>query len=123
MNENLYETLQTHFPENQDAPCLILPDGSEISYGRLRQESARCANLLSSLGVQPGDRVAVQVRKSPQALFLYLGCLRAGAVYLPMNDAYQRHEVDYFLEETPQIIQKLREMSPLTPESLLSGRK
>lgn len=104
MNENLYETLQTHFPDNPDAPCLILPDGSEVSYGKLRQESARCANLLSLLGVQPGDRVAVQVRKSPQALFLYLGCLRAGAVYLPMNDAYQRHEVGYFLEDaTPRV--------------------
>jgi malonyl-CoA/methylmalonyl-CoA synthetase len=55
--------------------------------------------LLTSLGVHPGDRVAVQVRKSPQALFLYLGCLRAGAVYLPMNDAYQRHENEYFLDD------------------------
>ncbi|MCK9363933.1 MAG: malonyl-CoA synthase [Syntrophales bacterium] len=104
MNENMYEILQAHFPENPAAPCLILPDGSEISYGRLREESARCANLLLSLGVKPGDRVAVQVRKSPQALFLYLGCLRAGAVYLPMNDAYQRHEVEYFLTDaTPRV--------------------
>ena len=73
MNENLYEILKSHFPGNPDAPCLILPDGDEVSYGRLDQESARYAGLLVSLGVQPGDRVAVQVRKSPQALFLYLG--------------------------------------------------
>jgi malonyl-CoA/methylmalonyl-CoA synthetase len=81
MNENLYETLRAGFPKNADAPCLILPNGSEISYGRLEKESARCANLLVSLGVVPGDRVAVQVRKSPQALFLYLGSLRVGTVY------------------------------------------
>lgn len=99
MNENLYETLQPCFPENPDAPCLILPDGSEVSYGMVQSESARYASLLASLGVQPGDRVAVQVRKSPQALFLYLGALRAGAVYLPMNDAYQRHEIEYFLDD------------------------
>ena len=97
MNENLYEILQSCFPENLDAPCLILPDGSQVSYGRVQRESARYAALLASLGVQPGDRIAVQVRKSPQALFLYLGALRAGAVYLPMNDAYQRHEIEYFL--------------------------
>ncbi|MHB9097773.1 MAG: malonate--CoA ligase [Syntrophales bacterium] len=97
MNENLYEILKSGFPGNPDAPCLILPDGAEISYGRLEKESARYAGLLVALGVQPGDRVAVQVRKSPQALFLYLGCLRAGAVYLPLNDAYQRYEIDYFL--------------------------
>jgi malonyl-CoA/methylmalonyl-CoA synthetase len=104
MSENLYEILEARFPEDPDAPCLILPDGSEISYGRLGKESARYANLLVSLGVKPEDRVAVQVRKSPQALFLYLGCLRAGAVYLPMNDAYQRHEIEYFLSDaTPRI--------------------
>ena len=73
MNENLYEILQSGFPKNPDAPCLILPDGSQVSYGRVQRESARYAALLADLGVQPGDRVAVQVRKSPQALFLYLG--------------------------------------------------
>jgi malonyl-CoA/methylmalonyl-CoA synthetase len=104
MNENLYEILQSCFPENPDAPCLILPDGSQVSYGRVQRESARYAALLAALGVQPGDRVAVQVRKSPQALFLYLGSLRAGAVYLPMNDAYQRHEIEYFLgDATPRV--------------------
>ncbi|MHB8910793.1 MAG: malonate--CoA ligase [Syntrophales bacterium] len=104
MNENLYEILRSHFPGNPDAPCLILPGGAEVSYGALDRESSRYAGLLVSLGVQPGDRVAVQVRKSPQALFLYLGCLRAGAVYLPLNDAYQRHEIDYFLgDATPRL--------------------
>ncbi len=98
-DENLYQFLQSHFPADSDAPCLILPDGQVVSYGTLQQESARFAGLLTALGVQPGDRVAVQVRKSPQALFLYLGCLRAGAVYLPMNDAYQRREVEYFLSD------------------------
>src|SRR5512144_103078 len=83
---------------------MILPDGSILSYGILDQESARIAGLLVSLGVKPGDRVAVQVRKSPRALFLYLGCLRAGAIYLPMNDAYQRGEIEYFLgDATPHL--------------------
>ena len=45
----------------------------------------------------PGDRVAVQTEKSWPALVLYLGCLRAGAVYLPLNPAYTPAEVDYFL--------------------------
>jgi malonyl-CoA/methylmalonyl-CoA synthetase len=83
---------------------MILPDGRVVSYGALREESARLAALLVSLGVKPGDRVAVQVRKTPQAISLYLGCLRAGAVYLPLNDAYQRHEIEYFLgDSTPRI--------------------
>ena len=122
MNENLYEILRGGFPADPDAPCLILPDGAGISYGRLEKESARYAGLLAKLGVQPGDRVAAQVRKSPQALFLYLGCLRAGAVYLPLNDAYQRYEVEYFLGDAaprlfvcrPQIRELARELAAKT---------
>jgi malonyl-CoA/methylmalonyl-CoA synthetase len=104
MNENLYAVLQARFPADPDAACLILPDGAEVSYGMLQQESARYANLLVSLGVRPGDRVAVQVEKTAAAVFLYLGCLRAGVVFLPMNVAYQRHEIEHFLGDgTPSL--------------------
>lgn len=117
MSENLYDILQTGFPQNADAPCLLLPDGAAISYERVDREAARCANLLVSLKVEPGDRVAVQVRKSAQALFLYLGCLRVGAVYLPMNDAYQRHEIDYFLNDaTPRVFVCRPQMRALADE-------
>jgi malonyl-CoA/methylmalonyl-CoA synthetase len=98
-DQNLYDFLKSGFPDDSRAPCMILPDGAVITYGTLDEESARCANLLVALGVRPGDRVAVQVKKSPRALFLYLGALRAGAVYLPMNDAYRAHEVEYFLAD------------------------
>ena len=54
MNENLYDILKARFPGNPDAPCLILPDGEKVSYGRLDRESARYSALLVSLGVQPG---------------------------------------------------------------------
>jgi malonyl-CoA/methylmalonyl-CoA synthetase len=104
-NENLYAVLRKGFPVDPAATCLVLQNKEEISYSRLQQESARYANLLTSLGVLPGDRVAAQVKKSPQALFLYLGCLRAGAVFIPMNDAYQRHEIGYFLNDaTPRLL-------------------
>ena len=53
----------------------------------------------------PGDRIAVQVEKSPEALFLYLACLQSGAVFLPLNSAYQEGEVDYFLgDATPKVV-------------------
>src|SRR5690606_12556020 len=59
--------------------------------------SACLANLLASLGLPEGARVAVQVEKSPEALLLYLATLRAGYVYLPLNTAYRESEVAYFL--------------------------
>jgi malonyl-CoA/methylmalonyl-CoA synthetase len=97
MCDNLYSLLAGRFPA--DAPCLILPGGTRYSYADLDRESARYANLLAGAGLKKGDRVAAQVEKSPEALFLYLGCVRAGFVFLPMNPAYQRGEVEYFLND------------------------
>ena len=60
-------------------------------------QSARFAHALRALGVRAGDRVAVQVEKSPEAVLLYLATLRLGAVYLPLNTAYTAAELEYFL--------------------------
>lgn len=73
--------------------------GERYSYADLERDSARLAACLRGAGLQPGDRVAVQVDKSPQALFLYLACLRAGLCYLPLNPAYQPEELRYFLQD------------------------
>ncbi len=99
MNENLHALLAGRFPADPDAPCLILPDGRRVSYAELESQSARYAGLLVAAGIKPGDRVAAQVEKSPEALYLYFGCLRAGGVFLPLNPAYQRGEVEYFLND------------------------
>lgn len=104
MNENLYAILASRFPKDDDAPCLIPPDGRRYTYDELERDSARYAALMVSLGLQPGDRVAVQLEKTPQALLLYLGCLRAGCVFVPLNTAYQRGEIAYFLgDATPSL--------------------
>ena len=64
-----------------------------------RRPPARFANVLVALGVEPGDRVAVQADKSIEALMLYLGTVRAGGVFLPLNTAYTPTEIDYFLND------------------------
>ena len=97
MNENLFETFRRSFPVDLGRTFLERPDGSLLSYADLLDLSGRVAQVLKDLGVQPGDRVAAQVEKSAEALLVYLGALRAGAVYLPLNTAYTAGEVRYFL--------------------------
>ncbi|WP_186386716.1 malonyl-CoA synthase [Stappia sp. TSB10P1A] len=82
---------------NEQAPFIETPSGEVITYGGLLARSAAYANALAALGVKPGDRVAVQVEKSVDALMLYLGTVRAGAVFLPLNTAYTPAEIDYFV--------------------------
>jgi len=97
-NANLYACLAGRFPDDPASrPFAILPDGRSYSYADLDAASARFANALISLGVRPGDRVAVQAEKSVEALMLYLGTLRAGGVFLPLNTAYTGAELGYFL--------------------------
>ncbi len=66
---------------------------------------AQIANVLVLSGVEPGDRVAVQVEKTVENLLLYLAVLRAGAVYLPLNTAYTLAELDYFIGDAePKLV-------------------
>lgn len=97
MSDDLYELFRSRFPADPSRPFIETDTGRIWSYGDLQDVSGRYARLLASLGVAKGDRVAVQVEKSPEAIFLYLACLRAGAVYLPLNTAYTKAEIEYFL--------------------------
>jgi len=96
-NSNFYAVLEQAFAANASRPALELATGVTCTYADLDREVARCAAALANLALKRGDRVAVQIEKSPQCLFLYLACLRAGLVYLPLNTAYRLAEVSYFL--------------------------
>ena len=96
MSENLYDLLASRFPADRSRPAFILSDGAEISYGALETGAGRVAARLLAEGVEPGDRVALQAEKSVEGVMFYLGVLKVGAVFLPLNAAYTPSEVDYF---------------------------
>lgn len=93
---NLYAVLQAGFSARLDAVALQTPHRN-YTFRDIDAGSAKIATWLSSLKLPAGARVAVQVEKSPEALMLYLGTLRAGLVYLPLNTAYRETEIAYFL--------------------------
>ncbi|WP_019645321.1 malonate--CoA ligase [Novispirillum itersonii] len=97
MTASLYAKMYAHFPPSEGAVLLQAPGGRTITYGMAHEWSGRYAHFMSSLGLQKGDRVAVQTEKSPEALLVYLACLRGGFVFLPMNTAYRPDEVDYLV--------------------------
>ncbi|HSG54360.1 MAG TPA: AMP-binding protein, partial [Paracoccaceae bacterium] len=86
-------------------PFLTLPDGTEISGATFLAMVNRVANALVANGVKPGDRIAVQINKSPMALAVYGGAVAAGAIFLPLNTAYTAPEIDYFVgNATPKLL-------------------
>ncbi len=99
MPDNLY----TRFVAAQadlEKPFLRFLDDPPLSYRDAFAAAGRFAHVLAAHGVKPGDRVAVQVEKSAAALVLYLACLRAGAVYLPLNTGYTPAELAYFVQDS-----------------------
>ncbi|HMM65054.1 MAG TPA: malonyl-CoA synthase [Mesorhizobium sp.] len=98
MSNTLYDALfRPH--EASEAIFLSLKDGRDITYAEFLRLAARFAHALSASGIAPGDRVALQARKSPEALAVYAACVAAGAVFLPLNTAYTPAEVDYFVTD------------------------
>ena len=100
-NANLFTALRAGFPGDLDQMAIDLADGphagATYSWRDLERSTAMLANLLASLGLPAGSRIAVQTEKSVEALMLYLAVLRAGYVFLPLNTAYQSAEIEYFI--------------------------
>ena len=104
-NDNLFAALRAAFPSDLQAAAVETADGLVYSWSDLERASAMLANLLDSLNLPAGARIAVQVEKSVEAMLLYLATLRAGYVFLPLNTAYQSAEIDYFIRDAePSVV-------------------
>lgn len=102
---NLYDLFVARFPKEPGAVFLSVPGGGDLTYDALDPAVSRYANLIRSLGAVPGDRVVAQVEKSVEAVLLYLACLKAGVIYIPLNTGYTEGELEYFLSDAgPRLV-------------------
>ena len=96
-HNNLFAALRAAFPKDLDTVAIETDNDLNYSWRDLDRATAMIANLLASLNLPAGARIAVQVEKSVEAVMLYLATLRAGYVFLPLNTAYQSAEIEYFI--------------------------
>jgi len=99
-NANFFLSLQQGIQSSPNKPCITGPDFSELSYAELENLSAQAANMLKDIGIKAGARILVQTPKTSLGVAFYLACLRAGAIYVPLNIAYTLEELDYFISDT-----------------------
>jgi malonyl-CoA/methylmalonyl-CoA synthetase len=122
MNHNLFDTFAGTMQARGSANFITTPEGLEYSYAGALSRTEQIAGALKALGVTPGDRVAAQVDKSPEAILLYLATLRIGGVYLPLNTGYTADEIGYFLGDAepalfvcqPNALESAREVAAKT---------
>ncbi len=96
-DSNLYSHFHEQFVKHADDELLCTEQDQSFTFSDIDKRSAQFARFLTDLGASPGDRISVQVEKSPESLCLYLACLRAGLVYHPLNLGYKSGELEYFL--------------------------
>ena len=123
---NLYAAFEQRFRAAGQAAAFTIPGAADISYASLADDVARMANALVALGVEPGDRVMVQVEKSLANVHLYLATLKVGAVFNPLNTAYTAAELEYFIGDAePALIvissDKLARVEPIAAERKIAA--
>lgn len=100
--KTLLHNCQT-YPDKPALEFIYRPESGDkriVSYGQLEETVKRTMHYLRQMGVQPGERVALQLPKCLPFLYLHLATLRLGAVTLPLNPAYPQHELRYFLSDS-----------------------
>jgi malonyl-CoA/methylmalonyl-CoA synthetase len=102
--QNFYGRFATAAARRGASRCWIGPDRVALSWTDVDALAGRHAEALRACGVRPGDRVLVQAEKSRNLLALYFGCLRAGAVFVPLNTAYTDAELDYFVADAEPVL-------------------
>jgi malonyl-CoA/methylmalonyl-CoA synthetase len=103
MGNPLYDTFFGRHA-GKSTPFIFLADGHCITHAKFLEQVAQVAHAITALGLRPGDRLAAQVEKSPDALALYAACTQTGVVFLPLNTAYTPTEVSYFVKDSGAVL-------------------
>ena len=98
-NKNLFSKLTENL-KNTKNPFVTVPDGTVYLYSDMLKLSGKYANALIAIGIQKDDRILVQTEKQIETIWLYLACLRLGAIYITINPAYTLTETEYFITDS-----------------------
>jgi len=118
---NLYALFQEGFPEDLTHDFIITKDQKTYSYEFLKIATSQIAYALHSYKLSKGDRIILQVKKSPEAVFLYLACLKLGIIAVPLNTSYTASELTYFIDDIEPSLVICDPSSPIIKEELLSN--
>ncbi|MCC6829313.1 MAG: AMP-binding protein [Novosphingobium sp.] len=110
MASDLYSRFATSFAAHADK-VFIEDEGRHWTYREIETVAGRLASRLAALGLAPGERLLVQTDKSVETLILYFACVRAGAIYLPLNTDYTEAELAYFVADAEPVLAVCREAS------------
>ncbi len=119
---NLYKIFEDRFPSDLKKCFIETKEQKQYSYEDLIHYTSIIASSMINIGINKGDSVIFQVYKSPEAIFLYLACLKLGVISVPLNTAYTASELSYFLDDIEPALVVCDPESPIIKKQLLSKR-
>ncbi len=119
---SLYKLFEERFPQDTTQSFIETKEGKLYSYKDLINITSRIANTMLNAGIGHGGRVIFQVNKTPEAIFLYLACLKIGAISVPLNSSYTSTELSYFIDDIEPALVVCDPASPIIKEGLLQSR-
>ena len=111
----LYEFNNTEFkyPKNKTISQLVeeqaekIPDkvaivfeNKELTYKELNEKSNQLANYLRNSEIQPNEMVGIMLPRSLELPIAFLGTLKSGACYIPIDPTYPAKRIEYMLENS-----------------------
>jgi acetyl-CoA synthetase len=77
-------------------------DGEQhvLSYARMQEEANRLSNLLRSLGLQRGDRVALILPQRPETAIAHIACHQLGLIVMPLSVLFGPDALEYRLQDS-----------------------
>jgi malonyl-CoA/methylmalonyl-CoA synthetase len=99
MQDHFLQQLRTRFAQRAGQTAFIYREWS-YSYSDVEAQARRWASSLQTLGVEPGDRIALFTPDKLSFLMAHLGTLFAGTVSLPLNPRFTREEMRFFLADS-----------------------
>lgn len=103
--KSMFAAIEDIAERRSTSPFVIEPDGRSLTYGDLLKRSAQYANLLIEAGASPDRPVIVKAQKSVEVILIYLACLRAGLVFLPINPGFKHAETSHIVSDAaPSVI-------------------
>ena len=109
--------------QGQMTTFIQLSDNTVTTHAAFLELAAQYAHVFTKLGLEPGDRVAVQIEKSLQSIAVYAACTQAGLIFLPLNTAYTAEEISYFVHDSEAriVLCDSKNAELLKPVSIAAG--
>ena len=112
-----------HARTTPDHPALVIADtGETLTYRQLDEGSNRVAQLLRSLGLSPGNRIAVMMRNTPEFCLVYWGATRCGLYVTMLSTHLKPAEAGYIIGDSAAKVLVLSAAIGETPRALAAER-